>query len=117
MYKNGDTKKINFTKEIKRKKMEEKQEIRLFKKILKQLIKELEAIQNVDVNKFEEAVIEAFDGYHYEGEDEVVGIDKWPDLNVNGDFEINAKVNHEDAYELTLFLTSKDGKITVNNVL
>ena len=97
--------------------MEEKQEIKLFKKILKYLIKDLEAIKDVEVNKFKDAVIEAFDGYHYEGEDEVVGLDSWVDLNINGDYELNAKVDHEDAYELTIYVTSKDGKITVNNVL
>ena len=97
--------------------MEEKQEIKLFKKILKQLIKDLEAIKDVEINAFEDAVIDAFDGYHYEGEDEVIGLGNWVDLNTDGEYELNAKVNHEDAYELTLYVSSKDGKITVNNVL
>jgi len=97
--------------------MEEKQEIKIFKKILKHLIRDLEEIKDVDVNSFDEAVIEAFDGYHYEGEDEVIGLDNWVDLNTDGEYELNVKVNHEDAYELTLYVSSKDGKITVNNVL
>ena len=67
--------------------------------------------------KFEDAVIDAFDGYHYEGEEEVIGLGNWVDLNTDGDYELSAKVNHEDAYELTLYVSSKDGKITVNNVL
>jgi len=97
--------------------MEEKQEIKIFKKILKYLIKDLESIKDVEVNKFKDAIIEAFDGYHYEGEDEVIGLDEWVDLNPNGDYELSAKVDHEDACELTLYITSKDGIITVNNVL
>jgi len=97
--------------------MEQNQEIKLFKKILKHLIRDLESIKNVEINKFEDAVIEAFDGYNYEGEEEVVGLENWVDLNDDGDFELTAKVNHEDAYELTLYVSSKDGKVTVNNVL
>ena len=97
--------------------MEEQQPIKFFKKILKQLIKDLEAIKDVQTDKFEDTVTEAFDGYHYEGEDEIIGIDKWVDISADGDYELNAKVNHEDAYELTIYITTKDGKVTVNNVL
>ena len=97
--------------------MEEREPIMLFKKVLKQLIKDLEAIQDVQITQFEEEVIDAFDGYNYEGEDEVIGFDSWCDISNDGNYELNSKVDHEDAYELTLFITTKDGKVTVNNVL
>jgi hypothetical protein len=95
----------------------ETQPIKLFKKILKQLINDLEGIQNTKVEEFNDAVIDAFDGYHYEGEEDVVGIDKWPDLSKDGSYELTAKVNHEDAYELTIYITSNNGNISVTNVL
>ena len=95
----------------------ENQPIKLFKKILKQLIKDLEGIQNTKVEEFNNAVIDAFDGYNYEGEEDIVGIDKWPDLSTEGSYELTVKIDHEDAYELTIYTTSNNGNISVTNVL
>ena len=97
--------------------MEEKQPIKIFKKILKFLIKEIEELKEIEVSKFEDAIIDAFDGYHYEGEEEVIGFDTWCDISKDGKYEVNVKVNHEDAYLLTIYISTKDGKVTVANVL
>ena len=95
----------------------QEQQIKVFKKVLKFLIKEIEELKNIDVDKFKDNIIDAFDGYNYEGEDEVIGLDNWIDITKDGEYELNAKVNHEDAYELTIFITTKDKKVSVRNVL
>ncbi len=97
--------------------MEEQQPIYTFKKTLKQLIEEMEAVKSVELNQFQDVLIDAFDGYNYEGEEEVVGFDKWCDISKDGDYEVNLKIDHEDAYELTIYITTKDKKVTVKNVL
>jgi len=35
----------------------------------------------------------------------------------DGEYELNCKIDHEDAYELTLFVEIKDGLVSVKNVL
>jgi hypothetical protein len=60
---------------------------------------------------------DCFNGYHFEGEDEVIGMDNWVDFSKDGDYQLNVKVNHPDAYNFTLDVTTKDNKVTVTNVL
>jgi len=91
-------------------------QIPTFRKLFKDVIADLEKIENLPVNELEDKVIECFDKYSYEGEDEVVGFDKWPNL-VDGEYELNCKIDHEDAYELTLFVKIDNGLVTVKNVL
>ena len=50
-------------------------------------------------------------------EDELVGQEKWPDLKQDGKYELPVRPDHEDAYELTLYVTCRDCKVTVTNVL
>jgi len=84
---------------------------------LKQVIKNLEKLEAIDTEDFFEAVENAFNGYSYEGEDELVGQEKWPDLKQDGEYELPVRPDHEDAYELTLYVTCKDCKVTVTTVL
>jgi len=97
--------------------MQDEPQIKLFKKILKVVIKDLENIKDVTIDEFQDAVLEAFDGYNYEGEEEVIGFEDWCDISKDGKYELQTKINHEDAYELTLYIDVKNGKITVYNVL
>ena len=90
---------------------------KVFKKVLKIVIQEIEEIKDIDLDKFKDRLLDTFDGYNYEGEEEVVGFDKWCDINKDGTYEVNLKVDHEDAYELTIHITVKDEKVTVTNVL
>ena len=84
---------------------------------LYQVIKNLEKLENVDVDDFFDSVETAFNGYGYEGEDELVGQEKWPDLKQDGEYELPVRPDHKDAYELTLYVTCKGCKVTVTNVL
>jgi len=88
-----------------------------FRKTLKQVIKDLETISNCPAEDFQEMVLEKFDRYSYDGEDEVVGFDKWEDISQDGKYELEVGVNHEHAYVLTLFITVQDNLVTVTNVL
>jgi len=91
--------------------------IGIFRKTLRQLIQEVELIKDIQIDKFKDALEDAFEGYNYEGEEDIVGFDDWTNIESNGKYELNLKINHEDAYELTIFIINKDGKITVTNVL
>ena len=84
----------------------------------KQVIKNLEALENIPVSHMQEEVVDAFNGYCFHGDiEEIIGFDTWPDLKTDGKYEVCVKHNHVDAYELTLHIDLKDSKITVNNVL
>jgi hypothetical protein len=84
---------------------------------LYQVIKNLEKLEDIDVNDFFDSVEKAFNGYSYEGEDELVGQEKWPDLKQDGEYELPVRPGHEEAYELTLYVTCRDCKVTITNVL
>jgi len=81
------------------------------------VIKNLEKLRDIPAPDFFDAVEEAFNGYNYEGEDELTGHHTWPDLHQEGDYMIPIRPDHEDAYELTLHITCHAGKVTVTNVL
>ena len=84
----------------------------------KQVIKNLETLQSVPIEDMKEEIIDSFNGYCFRGDvEEIVGFDEWPELKVDGKYEICVRHDHEDAYELTLHIELKDSKITVNNVL
>jgi len=95
---------------------EEQAPIKLFIKTTKQVIKELEEIQEVDLSKFKDSVEDAFDNYNVDGVEELVGFDNWNELK-DGSHELTIKIDHEDAYEFTIHTTVKDSKATVTNVL
>ncbi|MEA2050447.1 MAG: hypothetical protein U9O56_06940 [Campylobacterota bacterium] len=97
--------------------MFEKQEIKVFRTTIKKVVNNLSTIKDCDISDFKDEIEDMFDGYEYEDQDEIVGYDKWPDISKDGEYELNLKVDHENAYELTLYITTKDNKITVNNVL
>ncbi|MBD3840365.1 MAG: hypothetical protein IE909_00525 [Campylobacterales bacterium] len=96
---------------------EDEQPIRVFKTTVSKVLKNLSAIENCPLEQFQECVVKNFAGYAYEGEDEVVGFDKWPDIAHDGTYELNAKVDHEHAYEFTIYIQVDNGFVTVQNVL
>jgi hypothetical protein len=88
-----------------------------FRKTLKQVVKDLESINDCPLVSFEECVVEKFDRYSYEGEDEVVGFEKWEDISQDGNYQLEIGINHEHAYVFTLYVTVGNGKVTIANVL
>jgi len=95
---------------------EEQTPIKLFIKTTKQVIKELEEIKDIEIQKFQNAVENAFDNYNVDGVEDLVGFDSWGELS-DGTFELLLKVDHEDAYEFTIHTSIKNAKATVENVL
>ena len=96
---------------------EEKQEVKVFRVTTKEIIKRLEALKDIDVSKLEDAIENAFDNYNVEGEEELKGQKSWCDYSQDGKYELNIGVDHEDAYEFTVFIETKDGKSNIVNVL
>ena len=97
--------------------MFEKEEIKVFRVVLKEVLKRLATIKNCPVEDFKNIVQDKFDGYNYEGEEDLVGFEDWGDISQDGAYQLNIKVNHEDAYEFTLFVKTMGKKVTVLNVL
>lgn len=92
-------------------------EIKVFVTTLKDIIENLQEIKDCDLSNFNEAVEDAFDGYEYEDIDEITGFESWGDISKNGKYELSIKIDHEDAYELTLFTEVNNNKATITNVL
>ncbi|MCI0500674.1 MAG: hypothetical protein L0Y61_02865 [Epsilonproteobacteria bacterium] len=96
---------------------EDKNETLCFRKTLKQVVKDLETINNCHLVDFQECITEKFERYSYEGEDEVVGFEKWEDISQDGCYQLEIGIDHEHAYVFTIHTTVKSGKCTVTNVL
>ena len=96
---------------------EENEPIRIYRKTLNAIIKEIESIEDIEESKFKQTVQEAFEGYDYEDIEELKCMDKWEDISQDGDHQVEVGIDHEHAYLLTISLTTKDNKITVTNVL
>ena len=84
---------------------------------LNQVLKNLAAIQDCPIENLKDEIIEKFDGYDYEDEDEVTGFENWGDISQDGTYKVEVKIDHKDAYLITLHLNVQDSKVTVTNVL
>lgn len=96
---------------------EEERVVKVFRVTVKKVIERLLEIQECPIEKFEELVIEQFDGYDYEGEENLVGFSSWDNLDSDGKYQLSVKIDHENAYEFTLFIEVKEKKALVYNVL
>jgi hypothetical protein len=47
----------------------------------------------------------------------VVGFDKWPKNFTDGEYQLNVKIDHPDAYELTLYVKIINNNAEIYNVL
>ena len=97
--------------------MFENEQIKIFRVTLKEVIKRLSTIENCDISEFKDTIIEKFDGYNYEGEEELVGFESWDDISKDGEYQLNIRIDHENAYEFTLHTKIINGKATIFNVL
>lgn len=96
---------------------EEERIVKVFRVTVKKVIERLLEIQECPIEKFQDLVVEKFDGYDYEGEEELVGFESWDDISTNGEYKLTIKINHEHAYEFTLHIKNQNNKITIFNVL
>ena len=97
--------------------MFDKQPIKVFRVTLKEVIKRLSIIKECDISKFKEEILENFDGYNFDGEEELIGFESWGDISKDGKYQLNVKIDHENAYEFTIHTTVLNKKATVTNVL
>ena len=96
---------------------EEQQQVKIFRVTVKKVLQRLADVKDCEVCNFKDFIIEQFDGYDYEGEEELIGFESWSDLTVDGKHELNVKIDHDCAYEFTLFVEVNDNKATIYNVL
>ena len=96
---------------------EEERIVKVFRVTVKKVIERLLEIQDCPLEKFQELVIEKFDGYDYEGEEDLTGFETWVDISKNGEYQLLIKINHEHAYEFTLHIKNQENKISILNVL
>lgn len=95
----------------------EKEPVKIYRMTMKKLIANLSGIKECDLNDFKDQIVEAFEGYDCEDVEDVTGFEKWPDISNDGEYELPVKLNHERAYELTLHVSIRSNKATINNVL
>jgi hypothetical protein len=96
---------------------EEERIVKVYRVTVKKIIERLLELQEVNIKSFQDEVIEQFDGYDYKDIEELSGFDSWPELHQDGKYELSVKIDHEDAYEFTIYGIVEDGKISVVNVL
>ena len=96
---------------------EEERIVKVYRVTVKKIIDRLLSLQDVDIDDFKDEVHEQFDGYDYKDIEDVVGFDSWGDISSDGKYELMVKIEHEDAYEFTIFAEVKDKKVNVYNVL
>jgi hypothetical protein len=95
---------------------EEELDLTKFRVTIKTVIKNLESLSNIPLDELKDEVINAFDGYHYEGEECVKFCEGW-DITKAGEYILNVGIDHKYAYEFSVYITVKDSKATIKNVL
>jgi len=97
--------------------MFEEKEIMVFRVTVKDILERLSVLEDIDCSEFKEQVEKQFEGYDFEDIEEVIGFESWADISKDGEYELTVKIDHEDAYEFTLFTKVENQKVTVKNVL
>jgi hypothetical protein len=92
-------------------------QVKTFITTTKTVIQRLENLKDIPTDKLKQKIIDSFDGYNVDGVEDLVGFDKWCDYFKNGEYQLNIKANHEDAYEFTIYINTKDNLSSVVNVL
>ena len=96
---------------------EEERIVKVYRVTVKKIVERLVELQDIDIEEFIDEVKEQFDGYDYKDIEEVVGFESWTDISKDGEYQVDVKIDHEDAYEFTIHIKTKDKKISVVNVL
>ena len=97
--------------------MFEKQPMKIYTVTFKKVLDRLAEVKNCPIKDFKEKVIEQFDGYNYEGEEELLGLETWIDISSDAKYELTVKIDHKDAYEFTLYVNVFNSNATIYNVL
>ncbi len=97
--------------------MFEIRKIKIYAVTTKKVMQRLEELDDIDTSNIRCEIEECFDGYDVEDVEELIGQDSWSDISINGNYELSIKVNHENAYEFTVYVETKDNKSSVTKVL
>ena len=96
---------------------EEIRRMKVYRVTVKKIIERLLELQDIEVEQFANEVLEQFDGYDYKDIEEVVGFESWGNISQDGEYQLNVKIDHEDAYEFTIYIITQNKKVSVTNVL
>lgn len=96
---------------------EEQRVVKVYRVTVKKIIERLLTLQDIQQTDFQEEVKEQFDGYDYKDVEDLAGFELWPDMSSDGEYKLNIKIDHEDAYEFTIDVKVENGKVSVLNVL
>ncbi len=97
--------------------MFEIRKMKIYVVTMSEVIKRLEKIQDIELSKLRETIENAFDEYDVDGVEELIGQDKWCDYTNDGEYQLNIKIDHEDAYEFTIHIKIKNNIASVIKVL
>ena len=97
--------------------MFEREPVKIYRMTLSRVIENLSRIKDCPKEKFQEQIEDAFEGYDYEDVEDITGFGNWCDISNDGDYRVTVKIDHPDAYEITLHIVVKEDKVTVENVL
>jgi hypothetical protein len=97
--------------------MFEREPVKIYRMTLGKVIANLSGIKECPKDQFKQEIVDAFDGYDYEDVEDITGFEKWCDISQNGEYSVNVRLDHPDAYEFTLYILVKDDKVSVENVL
>jgi hypothetical protein len=95
---------------------EEELDLTKFRVTIKTVIKNLECLENIPLDELKDEVINAFDGYHYEGEESIKFSEGW-DITQDGEYVLNVGIDHKYAYEFSVYIIVMYAKATIKNVL
>ncbi|QOG12458.1 hypothetical protein [Arcobacter sp. FWKO B] len=96
---------------------EEELDLTKFRTTLKKVIQNLEEIENVSIKDLKEEVENAFGTYHYDGIDEIKFCEKWECIDSDGEYVLNVGIDHENAYEFSVYIKVTNNKASITNVL
>jgi hypothetical protein len=95
---------------------EEELDLTKFRTTLKKVIQNLEELEDIPLDDLKDEVENAFGTYHYDGVDDIKFGLGWDDLS-DGEHLLNVGIDHENAYEFSVYIKVANKKASVTNVL
>lgn len=96
---------------------EEELDLTKFRTTLKKVIQNLEELEDIPLDHLKDEVESAFGTYHYDGVDEIKFCEKWERIDGDGEYVLNVGIDHENAYEFSVYIKVTNNKASITNVL
>lgn len=96
---------------------EEELDLTKFRTTLKKVIQNLEELEDIPLDDLKDEVESAFGNYHYDGTEDIKFCDKWECIDGDGEYILNVGIDHENAYEFSVYIKVTNNKASITNVL